>query len=262
MLKLLKYDFRRNLTYFIILISVLLGCFLLLPFLFKLFFSIDAPDGFEILKGFLVFAVVIVIIVALVLFLCRVFSIFNSTLFGRESYLTLTLPYSIHKIIIAKCLSVLLWIILFSFFIFIGTLLMTIEYQLLFSSSVSIKEFFDFSDFSFAEIITLINSFVMIIQLIFIVLFGNAVVNTKLVKKHEKGWKVLIILGCLFISLLVQMLILQLLGDAEQYANIYYMLNMYPTILSSIISLLFLIGSSIGLYFWIVHIISKKIEIQ
>lgn len=76
MLKLLKHDLKRNWEFFITF-------------------------------GVIIF-VIVILTVAICMFLNRSFGIIHQTLFQREAYLTFTLPYSIHKIILSKCLSIII----------------------------------------------------------------------------------------------------------------------------------------------------------
>lgn len=116
--KLLKYDLRSTWREFAaVYLAIVLSVFII-PFLFKNV-SNTLVSG---IAGFLGVAVVIATIVVMIIMLFR---IYNTNVFSKEGYLTMTLPVSSSQIVVSKLLISSLWIILtgivatIGFFIFV-----------------------------------------------------------------------------------------------------------------------------------------------
>lgn len=103
--KLIKYDIRSTWREFAgVYLSILLGV-LILPPLFNNFHN----QIVNTIAGFMATGIVIATIVIMVVTL---FKIFNTNVFSKEGYLTMTLPVSSAQIVTSKLLVSTMWIIL------------------------------------------------------------------------------------------------------------------------------------------------------
>ena len=251
MLKLLKHDLKRNWEFFITFGVIIFVSIILIPFFLGMNDNGVNLDAFNLL--FLIFAIVI-LTVAICMFLNRSFGIIHQTLFQREAYLTFTLPYSIHKIILSKCLSIIIW----SLFIFacfdLGVTLALWESSVLLDTKFSFSLTFGL-EFDSITILSLVHAFFSFFLFIAIYLFSCSFVNTKFVKSRKRTWATSIIVLCFFVISLFYTIINQLFG-IEQYSSY------YPSVLSVVISLIFTIGCTVGLYFLSYYILTKKYELE
>lgn len=105
LVKLMKYDIRSTWRNFCaVYLSILLGV-IILPYIFN---NID-NEIVNISAGFIAMGIVIATIVVMV---GNLFKIFNTNVFSKEGYLTMTLPVSSRQIVTSKLLVSSLWIIL------------------------------------------------------------------------------------------------------------------------------------------------------
>lgn len=103
--KLIKYDIRSTWRDFAaVYLSILLGV-LILPPLFNRFNN----EIVEVIAGFLGVGIVIATIVVMIMTLFR---IFNTNVFSKEGYLTMTLPATSTEIVVSKLLVSSMWIVL------------------------------------------------------------------------------------------------------------------------------------------------------
>ncbi len=113
LVKLMKYDIRSTWRDFAgVYLSILLGV-LILPQLFNHFSS----GIINLIAGFLAMGIAITTIVCLVVMLFR---IFNTNVFSKEGYLTMTLPVTSTQIVVSKLLVSAMWIILTGFVAAVG----------------------------------------------------------------------------------------------------------------------------------------------
>lgn len=111
--KLIKYDIRSTWRDFAgVYLSILLGV-LIVPQLFNHFSS----EVVNVLAGFIMAAIVISTIVIMIVTL---FKIFNTNVFSKEGYLTMTLPVNSRQIVTSKLLVSTMWIILTGIMAVIG----------------------------------------------------------------------------------------------------------------------------------------------
>lgn len=111
--KLIKYDIRSTWRDFAaVYLSILLGV-LILPPLFNHFNN----EIVEVIGGFLGVGIVIATIVVMIMTLFR---IFNTNVFSKEGYLTMTLPATSTQIVVSKLLVSSMWIVLTGFVSVIG----------------------------------------------------------------------------------------------------------------------------------------------
>jgi len=111
--KLIKYDIRSTWRDFAgVYLSILLGV-LILPPLFNHFNN-------EIVKTIAGFIAVSIIITTIVVMVITLFKIFNTNVFSKEGYLTMTLPVTARQIVVSKLLVSSMWIILTGFVSAVG----------------------------------------------------------------------------------------------------------------------------------------------
>ena len=217
MLKLLKHDLKRNWEFFIALGVIIFVSIILIPFFLGVSDNGVNIDAFNLL--FLIFAIVI-LSVAACMFLNRSFGIIHKTLFQREAYLTFTLPYSVHKIILSKCLSIIIWSSFIFTCFYLGVILALWESSVLLDTELSFSLTFGL-EFDAITILSSIHSF---FSFFFVISLFYTIIN-------------------------------QLFG-IEQYSSY------YPSVLSVVISLIFTIGCTVGLYFLSYYILTKKYELE
>lgn len=103
--KLIKYDIRSTWRDFAgIYLSILLGV-LILPQLLKYF----SNNTVNVIAGFVATAIIISTIVIMIVMLFR---IFNTNVFSKEGYLTMTLPVTSTQVVVSKLLVSTMWIVL------------------------------------------------------------------------------------------------------------------------------------------------------
>lgn len=103
--KLIKYDVKSTWRGFAgIYISILLGV-VIVPFVFN---NIN-NEIINIAIGFMAFGIVIAVVVVMI---GNLFKIFNTNVFSKEGYLTMTLPVKSRQIIASKLIVSSMWIVL------------------------------------------------------------------------------------------------------------------------------------------------------
>lgn len=103
--KLIKYDIRSTWRHFAgVYVCILLGVLILPPL-----FNHVSNNIVNALAGFLAAGIVVATIVIMILTLFR---IFNTNVFSKEGYLTMTLPVTSTQIVASKLLVSTMWIIL------------------------------------------------------------------------------------------------------------------------------------------------------
>ena len=102
--KLIKYDIKSTWRDFTgIYLSILLGV-IILPFIFN-----NINNNFIVVTGgFIAFGIIIAVIVITIISL---FKIFNTNIYSKEGYLTLTLPVTSRQILTSKLIVSTMWIV-------------------------------------------------------------------------------------------------------------------------------------------------------
>jgi hypothetical protein len=128
--KLIKYDIRSTWRDFAgVYLSILLGV-LVLPPLFNVFHH----PIINTVAGFIATAIVIATIVVTVVTL---FKIFNTSVFSKAGYLTMTLPVTSSEIVISKLLVSTMWIILTGIVSVIGVTILIMNSGTVYLSDVA-----------------------------------------------------------------------------------------------------------------------------
>ncbi len=118
--KLIKYDIHSTWRDFAgVYLSIILGV-IIVPQIFNYFKS----ETVNLLAVFIGVAIVITTIVVMIIMLFR---IFNTNVFSKEGYLTMTLPVSSTQIVISKLLVSTMWIVLTGIVSAIGILIFTLS---------------------------------------------------------------------------------------------------------------------------------------
>lgn len=103
--KLIKYDIRSTWRDFAsVYMAIILGV-LIIPFLFN---RSDNPI-INTVAGFLTFGLVVAVVVVTII---NLFKIYNTNVFSKEGYLTMTLPVTAAKLVSSKLIVSTMWIIL------------------------------------------------------------------------------------------------------------------------------------------------------
>lgn len=103
--KLIKYDIRSTWRDFAgIYMSILLGVIIV-----PLLFNNVSYQLVNMAAGFMAFGIVVAVIVVMI---TNLFKIFNTNVFSRQGYLTMTLPVTSGQIVISKLIVSSMWIVL------------------------------------------------------------------------------------------------------------------------------------------------------
>lgn len=103
--KLIKYDIRSTWRDFAaVYMAIILGVFII-PFLFS---NSDNPIIITV-AGFLTFGIAVGVVVVTII---NLFKIYNTNVFSKEGYLTMTLPVTAAKMVSSKLIVSTMWIIL------------------------------------------------------------------------------------------------------------------------------------------------------
>ena len=117
--KLIKYDIRATWREFAgINISILLGV-IIVPFILRTFNN----DIVRVMAGFISFSIIISVLVITII---NLFTIFNTNVFSRQGYLTMTLPVTASQTVLSKIIVSSMWITLTGFVSVIGVMIFTL----------------------------------------------------------------------------------------------------------------------------------------
>lgn len=172
MVKLLKHEFKQSYQEFTIVFVAMILMSVIIGFLEKLWLSFFSSLMIIALYGLLIIVGVILVI--------NVVTSFNRKIFGREGYLTLTLPLSIDKILISKIIVNFFWIILIGLSFIISVSIV---------SAISYGTRLFFLDYNSANInyllLGIINAALGTFLSIFILILVLGILNIGKVKKFK-----------------------------------------------------------------------------
>lgn len=117
--KLIKYDIRAGWRDFVGTYMAIILAVLILPVIFKY-------PGNEIADAIAGSIAIAIIIGTIVMVIINLFTIFNTNVFSKEGYLTMTLPVKSHQIVISKLLVSAMWIVLTGIVAIIGLIIFTV----------------------------------------------------------------------------------------------------------------------------------------
>ncbi len=198
--------------------------------------------------------------------------LFYSSTYGKRAFLTFTLPISTHSLILSKIVSSLLY--LFGFFLS-GTISVLVLLLIVDASSlnaifpvigellslISINPFISFL-YIFESAVSLVAELILIQ---FVCAYAQTLTSSK--KKENMVFVIYIVASMLFAIVMAMDPISMHVALNNTTGKISFIVlnetnSMDYTSVFSIWSLLVEIGKMVGMYFWTVHIIDKKIEIQ
>ena len=251
MLKLIKYDIMQNYHIYVVEYAIYLILCLVLPFL---------PNNLSaIVSMFMVFFVTIVILFNIGTIIYN----YYQSMFGKQAYLTLTLPYNSHELFASKVLAAFLWIMISVLVLLFGVAIITIIMGFQYAD---IQEFFELvrlsSDIFIAFFISadfLQAILVMFISILAFVITGFTlctVVQTKYTRKNKMMWLV----GIFFVASMIYNYLHIVIANTNWYQQMYYMLQgaLGFWLTESLGSLIWLIIA----YFINVYILEHMVEIQ
>ncbi len=136
MLTLLKHDLLTNKKQYITLFILSLCFFIVSPFLTWIQINLTENNNAigSVLTTLLIVGTVIVFAIISVLTVIVGYQFLHNSLFSKQGYLTLTLPYKSWKIVLSKILSIIIYLAGYSIVIAVGSLIMYGEYKLLLGS--------------------------------------------------------------------------------------------------------------------------------
>ena len=201
-----------------------------------------------------------------------IIKLFYSTTYGKQGYLTFTLPISTHALIISKIISALLYMLGFAISFFISALLFDIflDSSLIESYLPVIGELFNvISENPWAFIINGIYSIISMLAGLVVLQFVFALANT-ISSSKKKVWIIILLLWAVSSATSIVSVFdpigLQFCLDINTgkivFANIQDAIIASALPFLSLWDLLVAIGELVGLYFATVYLIDKKIEVQ
>lgn len=251
MLKLIKYDIMQNYHIYFVEYALYLILCLVVPFL---------PDTLSSIV--LMFMTLFVMIVIFFNIGTIIYNYYQS-MFGKQAYLTLTLPYNTHELFASKVIAAFLWIIISFLILFLG---MVIIGLLLGSQYVDLQEFFKLMSFSGDVFTQFMMSWdfwqailLMLLTILAFVLTGFTlctIVQTKYTRKNKLLW----LIGIFFVFSMIFNYLNIVIVNTSWYQQFYYMTMGY---------LGFWFIESLGTIIWViiayfvnVYILEHMIEIQ
>ena len=188
---------------------------------------------------------------------------YYQSMFGKQAYLTLTLPYNTHELFASKVIAAFLWIIISFLILFLG---MVIIGLLLGSQYVDLQEFFKLMSFSGDVFTQFMMSWdfwqailLMLLTILAFVLTGFTlctIVQTKYTRKNKLLW----LIGIFFVFSMIFNYLNIVIVNTSWYQQFYYMTMGY---------LGFWFIESLGTIIWViiayfvnVYILEHMIEIQ
>lgn len=103
--KLIKYDIKSTYRDFLGIYFAILLCVTIVP----LIFNNVRNEIINMIAGFVAFGIFVAVIVVVII---NIFQIFNTNLFSKQGYLTMTLPVTSRDIVFSKLIVSSMWIVL------------------------------------------------------------------------------------------------------------------------------------------------------
>lgn len=249
--KLVKYEFLSVGKWYLGIYAASLGLSTILGFwIYNLFGRLDAsnvePSGGErVLFGtsFMTFGIMIATLLLTTFFM--VINRFRKNVYGRQGYLTMTLPVSSHQIILSKLLVSLIWYILASItaLLSIGIILSIIMAN---STEAAFPILGIFNSIDGASFFSyLLSALIETIAGILLIYFSISV--GQLFKDHRLLFAILTYIG---ISIVLGVIVISMQTASE--------LPLYPNPITILINILL----AFGYYFGTHYIMSKKLNLQ
>lgn len=232
-----------------------------LAFLIYIILSIVVPitfhTGYEITSIFLIGFVFLAIIMFCTLFIGIIYQYYKS-MFSKCGYLTLTLPFNTHELIVSKIIATLIWFIIAMAVFLLGVVLFgaIISGVNLLDISINMSDIDElFSLTVLKNIISFVISVLYTITSLFVVV---TLVHTKFFRKRRLLWGISIyIVMSLIIDYLFSLGSFSLYSNFDFMNGIIYKQETSPMIVT-IVNLLF-----IGIfYFTTVYLIDHQIELD
>ncbi|SJZ45169.1 hypothetical protein [Anaerorhabdus furcosa] len=252
MLKLIKYEMIHSYRSFAIIFGVFLLACVLVPFL---------PYDISIIGATLIMFAFFGISIAVFVTIIRNY---NTSMFKKPGYLTLTLPVSTHELVISKVLSALIWLFITSVILFLGLIILVMAVMVVEGYQVNLFEiineiFKNFSKFDFASLFSLL--FQLTVQSIVTILGFFAlttILQTKYTRNHKTALGFIIFVLYAFVTAIIgDMLPInnnELFMEFNSYGNFHLNIN-WMAVLYSCIEIAFF-------YIITIFVINKKIEIE
>lgn len=253
MLKLIKYEMIHSYRSFAIIFGVFLLACVLVPFL---------PYDISIIGATLIMFAFFGISIAVFVTIIRNY---NTSMFKKPGYLTLTLPVSTHELVISKVFSALIWLFITSVILFLGLIILVMAIMVVEGYQVNLFEiineiFKNFDKIDFASLFALL--FQLIVQSIVTILGFFAlttILQTKYTRNHKTALGFIIFVLYAFVTAIIGDMFS--LNNGEFFISYGYSYNVqsisinWMSILYSCIEIAFF-------YIITIFVINKKIEIE
>ncbi|MCI5774524.1 MAG: hypothetical protein MR210_08185 [Erysipelotrichaceae bacterium] len=251
MLKLIKYDIKQNYHIYFVEYALYLILCLAIPFL---------PDSLSSIVT--MFMMMFIFAVALFNIGTIIYNYYQS-MFGKQAYLTLTLPYNSYELFASKVIAAVLWIIISFLILFIGFFIISfllgaryMDMEILINSvSIDINVFREFfMSWDFLQAILL-----LLLTILSFVISGFTlctIVQTKYTRKNKLLW----LIGIVFAWSMLFNYINIIVTNTSWYQELHYAMMGY---------LGFWLNEGIGTIIWVialyfvnVYILEHMIEVQ
>ena len=213
----------------------------------------------SMLLGITVFAFAIIIIGLLISTFFLVVSRFYKNTYGRQGYLTMTLPVNSHQLILSKLVTALIWyffaslVLLLSGFIIAGITLS----QEIPSLTIALNEFFGQFKILWSQhyLDGLIFFFSIFVDTVLGILLGYFAISLgQLFKDHRILLAIVFYVGLYFVLGIIQTM--TTIGSTSPYENAVVPIHQNPLLIA------FNILMALGFYFGTHFIMTKKLNLQ
>ncbi len=255
--KLLKYEFLENISS----IALVNSALLILLFVMRVYLNSDF-SSMHWFVGVIVIIAPVAIFASLIFLITIIVRSLYSRLFGKEGYLTLSLPVSIDSILISKILISMFWVLISVFIVWLW-LFIVVDSRY----NIMQKIFFVISNnYNFLDIVRIIFlTLIFIIKPIVLLLFVLSILHIGKITKFKQFTGIILFMFILFIENIITNFIYVSINDTFYSMN--PMVLFYGSIDYKEYSFMILIYFCISLlpifvyYFLSRYLIKNKLEI-
>ncbi|MEG0239987.1 hypothetical protein [Anaerorhabdus sp.] len=255
MLKLIKYEMIHSYRNFALVFGIFLLACLIVPFLP---YDISAIGASIIIFAF--FGISIAVFVTII-------KNYNTSMFKKPGYLTLTLPVSSHELVLSKVISAFLWLTITSIVLAVGIMILVFAIITVEGVPINMNEFFNAINYAFGRIdlgvflIGLVQGILEGLVIILGLFVLVTAVQTKYTRNHKTAISFLIfiaytvIMSFIGMNLPISMQESGFIFEVMEYGKISSIsINWYLMIMT--------IVEIVAFYGITVYILEKKIEIE
>ena len=249
MLNVIKYDILQNYRIYIIEYVVYLITCIILPFI---------PQNIVFIPMFLLLLLVWAMIL---LNFVTIFYNFYKSMYSNKGYLTMTLPFSSHELLLGKIFAGIIWIIISFVILFLGFGLIALMFSIM---ENSVLEQLSFLLKALSQLVSTVYFYEGILAIIiFIISFITVgftvltIIQTKFTRKHKAIWAIVAYVALIVINNILRYAFVKIIAIFGLYNTIGNILQITGPILPT--ALISLIQSTI-LYFVSIYVLDNMLE--